>query len=951
MKKIFILFSSVMILYFIFTGQKSVNNKSQVVEPPMIWNVKKLAKWYSDRGIPIPQNFPNESYSRAEYTETDANDVPDVRIFPSSNPQSENSIAISEVNPLNLFVSANMPLTQSYFFSSNGGANWFGSENDPNNYTNYGDPVALFDRAGNAYWVALGSPGGIILAKTTNLGAAWGPKLIAEPLTSNSVDKEHAMTDQSGVYPNNIYVAFTDFAIPGNTPITFKRSIDGGVNWGSRMDLAIPGMFEQGVNIQTGLNGEVYVIWANYNNGSLPESGIGFAKSTDGGATFNTPATAFAISGIRLSNGAQSDFGGTRVSSFPSMGVDRSTGPRRGTIYIVYPDRSTGDADIYVNKSTDGGATWGAKIRVNGEPVGNGKQQWMSSCAVDASNGALNISYSSMDSTGFLTSRYLATSLDGGATWDRTKISDVRWTTSAIPGFAPGYMGDYYETAAYNGKVYPCWSDNRTGQWQAYVSPVSLGPGINTTALPNTENLSGPYIVNAVITTAGSGLVTGKTKVYWGRNALTDSITMTNSSGNNWTASIPGNGTQTQYRYYIKTIDSLGRIATSPAGAPASYYSFIASSDITGPVIVTTPLGNQPNTVWPSNVDASVTDNIGIDSVWVRWYKNNTSSLKQFKLNNTGGSNYSGTFNSLNSDVNVGDSIFYKIIAQDNSLNHNRDSSALYKFKIISAALCEDFTSNVYPPLNWSVTYTGTLYWTRETVSSYGVGTGSTKFNYFDAEDGTIQSLNSLTIAPTITGDTLKFDHAYCTYTGGEIDRLEILTSSDGGNVYSTFVLLDGGNSGPLVTAPGQNSAFIPNSSQWASKKFAMPVGTNKVSFKAISAYGNNLYLDKICISNGTTGITNLNLFTVPDNFSLSQNYPNPFNPATKINFSLPKQGFVSLKIYDALGREVMTLVNEQKQAGSYAVDFNGSNLSSGVYFFRMESGEFKDIKKMMLIK
>jgi hypothetical protein len=951
MKKAIFLFSSVLIFYFLLSGQKSVDNKSQVVEPPLIWNVHKLAKWYSDRGLPLPQSSQKEFSSIVENNNTDATDAPDVRIFPSTNPQSENSIAISEANPLNLFVSVNMSFTQSYFFTSNGGANWFGSENDPNNYANFGDPVALFDRAGNAYWVSLGSPGGIILAKTTNLGATWGPKLIAEPLTSTNVDKEHAMTDLSGVYPDNIYVAYTDFGIPGNTPISFKRSSDGGVNWGARMDLIIPGMFEQGVNIQTGPNGEVYVTWANYNNGNLPESGLGFAKSTDGGVTFNSPATAFAISGIRTSNGAQAEFGGTRVASFPSMGVDRSTGPNRGTIYIVYPDKSTGDADIYVNKSTDGGATWSAKIRVNGETVGNGRQQWMSSCAVDASNGALNIAYYSMDTTGFLTSRYLATSLDGGATWDRTKVSDVRWTTAAIPGFAGGYMGDYYETAAFNGKVFPCWSDNRTGQWQAYVSPTSLGPGINTTPLPNTENLAGPYIVNASITTAGSGLVTGKTKVYWGRNALTDSITMTNSSGNNWTASIPGNGTQTQYRYYIKTIDSLGRAATSPSGAPASYYSFIVSSDITGPVIVTTPLSNQPKTAWPANVDATVTDNIGIDSVWVKWYKNNVSNLKQFKLTNTGGSNYSGTFNSLNSDVNVGDSIFYKIIAQDNSLNHNRDSSALFEFKIITAALCEDFTLPAYPPLNWSLTYSGTLYWTREAVSSYGAGTGSTEFNFFDAVDGTIQSLNSLTIASTIAGDTLKFDHAYCTYTGGEVDRLEVMTSSDGGNVYSTLVLLDGGTSGQLTTAPPQNTAFTPGSSQWASKKFALPVGTNKVSFKAISAYGNNLFLDKICISNGTTGITNLNLNTIPDNFSLSQNYPNPFNPTTKINFSMPKSGFVTLKIYDVLGKELMTLVNEQKQAGSYAVDFNGANLSSGVYFFRMESGEFKDIKRMMLIK
>jgi hypothetical protein len=98
------------------------------------------------------------------------------------------------------------------------------------------------------------------------------------------------------------------------------------------------------------------------------------------------------------------------------------------------------------------------------------------------------------------------------------------------------------------------------------------------------------------------------------------------------------------------------------------------------------------------------------------------------------------------------------------------------------------------------------------------------------------------------------------------------------------------------------------------------------------------------------TGITPINIKT-PTTYSLSQNYPNPFNPVTKINFAIPKSGLVTLKVYDILGREVMTLVNEMKTAGNYTVDFNGANLSSGAYFYRLKSGEFIDTKRMMLIK
>jgi photosystem II stability/assembly factor-like uncharacterized protein len=89
----------------------------------------------------------------------------------------------------------------------------------------------------------------------------------------------------------------------------------------------------------------------------------------------------------------------------------------------------------------------------------------------------------------------------------------------------------------------------------------------------------------------------------------------------------------------------------------------------------------------------------------------------------------------------------------------------------------------------------------------------------------------------------------------------------------------------------------------------------------------------------------------VPSTYSLNQNYPNPFNPVTKINFALPKSGLVTLKVYDILGKEVATVVNEFKNAGTYNVEFNGSALASGVYLYKIESNGFTDIKKMMLVK
>ena len=85
--------------------------------------------------------------------------------------------------------------------------------------------------------------------------------------------------------------------------------------------------------------------------------------------------------------------------------------------------------------------------------------------------------------------------------------------------------------------------------------------------------------------------------------------------------------------------------------------------------------------------------------------------------------------------------------------------------------------------------------------------------------------------------------------------------------------------------------------------------------------------------------------------FNLSQNYPNPFNPTTNIKYSIANRKFVELKIYNVLGQEIQTLVNEEKPSGNYQIEFNAANLPSGVYFYRIQAGSFNQVRKMLLIK
>ena len=102
-------------------------------------------------------------------------------------------------------------------------------------------------------------------------------------------------------------------------------------------------------------------------------------------------------------------------------------------------------------------------------------------------------------------------------------------------------------------------------------------------------------------------------------------------------------------------------------------------------------------------------------------------------------------------------------------------------------------------------------------------------------------------------------------------------------------------------------------------------------------------------VPQGTSGVNDES--GIPAGYSLMQNYPNPFNPSTKIEYSIPEVSFATIKVYDMLGNEVATLVNEEKATGSYEVKFDVAGLSSGIYFYKLQAGSFVETKKMILLK
>jgi photosystem II stability/assembly factor-like uncharacterized protein len=105
--------------------------------------------------------------------------------------------------------------------------------------------------------------------------------------------------------------------------------------------------------------------------------------------------------------------------------------------------------------------------------------------------------------------------------------------------------------------------------------------------------------------------------------------------------------------------------------------------------------------------------------------------------------------------------------------------------------------------------------------------------------------------------------------------------------------------------------------------------------------------------TDGGGPITDITILSneIPNNYFLNQNYPNPFNPSTKINYELKITNYVSLKVFDINGKEIQTLISKKQSAGIYSIEFNGSNLSSGIYFYTLKTDNFTDTKKMMLLK
>ncbi len=435
--------------------------------------------------VRVPEVIFTGSQIKATTVITD--DSPDVPVIDvGSSTQSENSVFVDPNNPdvmLNSNNSTSVTGPPSYgannLYTFDFAETFEGSKFGTNG-NNSGDPTTAIGTDGRWY-VGYINNGGMGVSYSDNQGESWIRKQSGPNPGGSGADKNHLWIDtkEGGTYENRVYNAWSDFGGSYNNQIVATYSADNGETWESRQRISLgvaAGNHNQGVNLSTGPNGEVYAVWAIYDAWPQDEKSLGFAKSLDGGETWEDSYRIINnIRGIRQSGVPQN----MRVNSFPAMAVDVSGGSKNGTIYVVWtnvgvPGENSGsDRDIYLIKSDDGGDSWSEEpIRINQDPIGQGKAHYMPWIACDPTNGTVSVVwYDNRNTSNTQAEAWVATSNDGGETWEDFKVSDVAFTPSPIPGMATGYFGDYLGITALNGKVYPCWTDNRSGHAMTYVSP------------------------------------------------------------------------------------------------------------------------------------------------------------------------------------------------------------------------------------------------------------------------------------------------------------------------------------------------------------------------------------------------------------------------------------------------------------------------------------------------
>lgn len=404
------------------------------------------------------------------------------RIYPSNVTQTEVFIVNSPVDQNILFVTCNTISFIPFFISegvyvSDGGILWTGSDTCNGAPVDFhgGDPGIAIDKNGTFILTRLGrSPFvGLFSHYSLDNGKTWSSQ---RSISTDDLERAALTTDAvpASSFLGRTYAAWIKLAQP--FPLMFAYSDDGAQNWSTQRQINNPSNRCAGGDITIGPEGEVYACWAGVAESSpFTEIFVGFASSVNGGQDWQVTENAFPVNGI---TGILPGKNNIRVNGLPEMAVDTTNGPRRGWIYIVTGQINLApagsDPDIILYRSTNAGISWSSGIRVNQDPLNNGKTQYFPNIHIDK-YGAVNIIfYDDRNTTSDATGVFLARSVDGGNTWKEFEISDHYFKPAPIGGLGQGYQGDVIDLTSTDSKIWPVWMDNSSGIYQVWTSPVDF---------------------------------------------------------------------------------------------------------------------------------------------------------------------------------------------------------------------------------------------------------------------------------------------------------------------------------------------------------------------------------------------------------------------------------------------------------------------------------------------
>ncbi len=627
---------------------------------------------------------------------------------------------------------------------------------------------------------------------------------------------------------------------------------------------------------------------------------------------------------------------------------------------------STSPSATFVYRTTNGGTTWTQVFTQTGGFIDDIKFK-------DATNG---IMYG--DPVGARWSLWKST--DAGATWDSTGMYLPQAGTEAGWNNAMWVDGNKVWFGTNNTRVY--YSTNSGSSWSFGATTGSAntysvafngsGTGFTgqTIALKSTDG-GGNW---ATVTLAGTGTVYSFNNVsdrFWYDRG--SSIYYSNDNGANFASQYTGTGTYQAMSLKLDgttirgwSVTSAGGIAMynevlSPPPGWTSQTSGVTTSLNTvstvntdvgwiggngGVVLRTTNAG----TTWTNVTGAPIgtSDVYAICGIDANTCLVSTSPSATFVYRTTnGGTTWTQVFTQTGGFI---DDIKFKDAT--NGIMYGDPVGARWSlWKSTDAGATWDSTGMYLPQAGTEAGWNNAMWVDGNKV---WFGTNNTRV-YYSTNSGSSWSFGATTGSANTY--SVAFNGSGTGFTGQTI----ALKSTDGGGNWATVTLAGTGtvysfnnvsdrfwyDRGSSIYYSNDNGANFASQYTGTGTYQAMSLkldGTTIRGWSVTSAGGIAMYNETLI------GITN-NQTGVPSNYLLSQNYPNPFNPTTKINFSLPKSGAVSLRVYDVLGNEVATIVSGNLNAGSYTIDWNASQYASGVYFYRLQSGNFTQTKKMILVK